>query len=137
MLYNSYVQPHTHKKSIKRDSITLATKHVTITTIFKYMPSNNSHITLYTLRNPYSIPGTNTIMIGSAHADTHTHTLACAHTHMDKHTHTHTHTHTHMHAFTHTHACIHTHKHTHTHTYRGVSRQAEEGESFITALFSC
>ena len=31
-----------------RDSITLATKHVTMTKIFKYMSSNNSPITLYT-----------------------------------------------------------------------------------------
>ena len=51
---------------IKRDCITLATKHATITTIFKYVPSNNSHITLYTHRNPYSTPGTNTSVIGSA-----------------------------------------------------------------------
>ena len=41
------------KLLIKRDSKTLATKNVTITTIFKYMPSNNSHITFYTHRNPY------------------------------------------------------------------------------------
>ena len=33
-LYNSYVQI---KSLMKRDSVTLATKHVTITTIFKYM----------------------------------------------------------------------------------------------------
>ena len=42
------------KTLIKRDSITLATKHVTITTIFKYMPIHNSHLTLYTHRNPFS-----------------------------------------------------------------------------------
>ena len=34
-LYNSYAQI---KTSIKRDSVTLATKHTTSTTIFKYMP---------------------------------------------------------------------------------------------------
>ena len=49
VLYNSYVQMKTF---INRDSITLATKHVTNTTIFKYMPSNNSHITSKTRRNP-------------------------------------------------------------------------------------
>ena len=82
-LCNSYVQIET---LIKRDSITLATKHITSTTIFKYMPFNNSYITLYTHRNPYSPPGTNTSMIGSARACTHTNTHTRAHTY----THTHT-----------------------------------------------
>ena len=68
------------KTLVKRDSITLATKHITITTIFKYMPLDNSHITLYTHRNRYSTPGTNASMVGSActrvraHAHKHTHT---------------------------------------------------------------
>ena len=44
VLYNSYVQT---KSLIKTDSITLATKHMAITTISKYMPPNNSHITLH------------------------------------------------------------------------------------------
>ena len=65
------------------DSITLATKRVTITTIFTYMPSDNTHILLYT---PYSTPGTNTSTTGSAHARTHAHTHARTHTH--RHTHT-------------------------------------------------
>ena len=39
--------------------MTLATKHVTITTIFKFMPSNNSHVTLCTHTHSYSTPGTN------------------------------------------------------------------------------
>ena len=86
---------------MKRDTITLATKHITIITIFKCMPSNNSHITLYTHRNPYSTPGTKTSMIGSVLAPTHTHK--------------HTHTHTYVHAHTDTHAHTHTHTHTHTH----------------------
>ena len=43
-LYSSDVQI---KISIKRDSIALATKHVTITAIFKYMPSNNSLNSFY------------------------------------------------------------------------------------------
>ena len=65
MLYNSYVQI---KTLIKRDSITLATKHTTITTIFKYMPPTTltSHCT-HTHRNPYSTPGTNTNITGSVH----------------------------------------------------------------------
>ena len=48
-----------------------------MTTTFKYLPSNNSHIALYSHRNPYSTPGANTIMIRSAHARTH----ALTHTH--------------------------------------------------------
>ena len=70
--------------------------------MFKYMPSKNSYITLYTHRNPYSTPGTNTIMVGSAYAHTHAYT----HTHTRTHTHTHarpharTHTYTHMHTQT-------------------------------------
>ena len=112
-LYNRYVQI---KSLIKKDSITLATKHVMITTIFKYMPSDNSHITLYTHRNPYSTPETNTSMIGSACA------RARAHTHKHTHTHTHTHicthilTHTYTHIYMHTHTHTRTHTHTHTHT---------------------
>ena len=79
-LYNSYVQI---KSLDNRDFKALATKHVMITTIFKYMPSNNSHITLHTHRNPYSTPETNTILIGLARmrAHTHTHTRARAHVH--------------------------------------------------------
>ena len=82
-LYNSYVQIKTLSK---RYSITLPTKHVKITTIFKFMPSNNSHTILYTHINPYSTTGTNTTMIGSARTRTHAHT------------HTHTHTRTHIHS---------------------------------------
>ena len=41
-LYNSYGQM---KSLMKSDSKTLSTKYVRITTIFKYMPSNNSHVT--------------------------------------------------------------------------------------------
>ena len=44
-LYNNYVQI---KSLIKRDRITLATEHVTIATIFKYIPSSNSHIIVHT-----------------------------------------------------------------------------------------
>ena len=40
-LYCSYTQIKTF---IKRDSITLATKHVTITTMFKCMPSTTRYI---------------------------------------------------------------------------------------------
>ena len=65
------------KTLIKRDRITLATKHVTITTIFKYMPLDNSHITLYTHGNPYSTLGTNTSVIGSACARWSNHNCAC------------------------------------------------------------
>ena len=83
---------------MKRDTITLATKHITIITIFKCMPSNNSHITLYTHRNPYSTPlKKNNIMIGSARAHTHTFSLSLAHTHAHTHAHAHAHTHTHTH----------------------------------------
>ena len=77
------------KSQIKRDSITQATRHITITTIFKYMPSNNFHMTLYTQRNLYSTPGTNIIIIETVHRHRHTQT------HTDTHTHTHPHTHTH------------------------------------------
>ena len=42
---------------------------------------SQSHITLYTDRNPYSTPGANTSMIGSACACVHTHTHTHAHTH--------------------------------------------------------
>ena len=73
-LYNGYIKI---KPLIKRDGITLATEHLT-TTIFKYMPLNNSHVTQNTCKNQYSAPGTN-IMNGSVSAHTHTHT----------HTHTH------------------------------------------------
>ena len=109
-LYNSYVQI---KTLIKRDSITLATKHVTITTMFIYMPLNNSHITLYTHRNPYSTPGTNTSMIESAraraHTRMHTHTHARMHTPSGMNTHTHTRMHTHRRARAHTHTHTHIH----------------------------
>ena len=49
-LYNSYIQI---KTLIKRDSITLATKQTTITTIVKYMPpttftSHCAHIEIHT-----------------------------------------------------------------------------------------
>ena len=113
MLYNSDVQT---KTLTKWDTIKVATKHLTIITMFKYRPSNNSHITLYTQRNPYSTPGTNTSMIGSVHTCTHTHT------HMS--THTHTHEHIHMHTY------AHTDTHTHTHNLRyitSVSRCEEMG----------
>ena len=50
------------------------TKYISTTTTFKYMPSNKSHITLYTRRNPRLTPGTNIITTGSAHARTHAHT---------------------------------------------------------------
>ena len=60
---------------------------------------DNSHITLYIHRNPYSTPGTNTTLIGSVCA------RACVHTHA----HTHAHIHTHN---------MHTHTRTHTHTHR-------------------
>ena len=68
---------------MKRYSKTVATKHVTTTTIFKYMPSSNSHITLYTHRNPYSTPGTNISIVGSSrtHTDTDTDTDTHRHTH--------------------------------------------------------
>ena len=88
MLYNSDVQT---KTLTKRDNIKVATKHLTIITMFKYRPSNNSHITLYTQRNPYSTPGTNTSM--STHMSTHTHTHEHIHMHTYAHTDTHTHTH--------------------------------------------
>ena len=92
-LYNGYIKI---KSLIKRDGITLATEHLTTTTVFKYMPLNNSHVTLNTCKNPYSTPGTN-IMNGSvlAHAHTHTHAHAHACSHARAHTRTHTHTHTH------------------------------------------
>ena len=44
------------------------------------MPVDNSHITLYTHRNPYATPGTNTTMIGSACMGACT--CTCTHTHM-------------------------------------------------------
>ena len=69
--------------------------------------SYNSHIALYTQRNPCSIPGTNTNVIGSAH-HRHTHARARTHTHTHTHAHTHTHTHTHTHPHTHTHTHMHT-----------------------------
>ena len=88
-----------YKLLIQRDSKTLATKHKTITTTFKYMLSNNSHIALYTQSsNPYSTPGANNSMIGSVGTwcvNTDTHTQTQTHTHTDTHTHTYTHTHTH------------------------------------------
>ena len=115
----------------------LATKHVTITTIFKYMPLNNSHIILYTYRNPYSTPGTNTIMIGSARprarARAHTHTYTHMHTHTCTNTHTHMHTHIHTHAHTQTHA--HTHTHTHTRTYTHIKRA--NGQRFFNSNQIC
>ena len=99
-----FTVPYAQIKSlIKRDSITLATKHVTITTIFKYMPPNNSHITLHTHRNPHPAPGINTIMTGSSYA----------------------HTHTHMHARTH--ACTHTQTHTASSRYRRFASRFEDG----------
>ena len=42
---------------LKRDSITIATKHVTITTVFDYVPSDNSHITLYRSQSKMFNPG--------------------------------------------------------------------------------
>ena len=50
------------KTLIKRENITRATKHQTIITIFSYIPSNNSHITMYTHRNPYSTAGMNSLL---------------------------------------------------------------------------
>ena len=83
-----------YKLLIQRDSKTLATKHKTITTTFKYMPSNNSHIALYTQSsNPYSTPGANNSMIGSVGT-------WCVNTDTDTQTQTHTHTHTYTHTHT-------------------------------------
>ena len=53
---------HRIKLLIKRDSRTRATRYVAITTVYKCMPSNNSHITLYTRRNPHSTPATNILL---------------------------------------------------------------------------
>ena len=61
------------KTLIKRDSITLATNDQAYNNI-PNMPLDKSHITLHIHRNPYSTPGTNTTMIGSAGA------CVCAHT---------------------------------------------------------
>ena len=50
------------KSLIERDNITPPTKYLIITLSFKYVPPNNSHITmLYTHRNPHSTLGTNII----------------------------------------------------------------------------
>ena len=94
----------------KYNSHTLAIKHIMITTKFRCIPSNNSHITQHTHKS-------------TPHTRNKDHYPAC----MCTHTHTHTHTHTpadrktncvnDMTAVTHTHTHTHTHARTQTHTY--------------------
>ena len=116
------------KLLIKRDSITRPTKYVMVTTLLKYMPSTNSHITLYIRRNPLSTRYKHRYDWISARThrhihtyrhrqtDRHTRTYIYTHTQTGTHARTHARMHTHIHMHARTHPCTHTHTHTHTHT---------------------